>query len=140
MGYKKKYDIQEIPLTVALGASSGTADDICNPLRGTLKKVEVKCADDGNVNGMKVELLRDLNWRNYHGAHEIANRTPSYGAVYTGSQEQIADDDSWNSADPDKDISVPLSFARDGYYTWRITPDLAPAAAMSVSIRRVIEI
>jgi len=119
-------DMQEFTLTVALGASTGTQADPVNPLRGTLKKVQVKCANDANVTGMKIELLR------------YDRLVPGYVAVYTGADQTIADDGVWHDVDGMTDIDISLSFALDGNYTWRITPDAAPAAAMAVKIRRTL--
>lgn len=122
---KDRPNKQMITLTVAAGASTGTQADPCNPMCGTLKRVEVKCANDGNVAGMKVELL----WRERTGGK-------AYIPIYTGSDNAIADDDTWNDADGVTDVDIPLNFAVDGDYTWRITPDAAPAAEMTVYIRR----
>ena len=119
-------DIQEFTLAVAIAGTSGTQTDPVNPLRGTLKKVQVKCANDTNVTGMKVELLR------------YDRLVPGYVAVYTGSDMAIGDDGSWHDVDGETDIDIDLSFALDGNYTWRITPDAAPAVAMAVKIRRTI--
>jgi len=120
---RKSQDIQTVSVSVSLGATSGTALDICNPLRGTLKKVEVKAANDANVSGMKVQLLR--------GDSTV---------VYTGDNEAIVDDGSFHGADSDKNLDISLKTAAEGNYTWQITVDAAAAAAMTVYVRRIIEV
>jgi uncharacterized cupredoxin-like copper-binding protein len=124
---RKMMDVQDISVTVSLGGSSGTQDDYCNPLRGTLRKVEVYCANDASVGGMKVELERYDNTKH------------AYVAIYTGNNEMILDDSNWNNADPGENLDIALSFAKDGNYRWKITPDAAPGADMAVKIRRTIE-
>lgn len=126
----KKFDTQEIIVTIALGGTTANTLDKCNPLRGTLKKVEVLAANDTNVAGIKVELLRT----------EPAIHGAGYTAVYTGDNEAIVDDSVWHSADSDKDLDVALNWNMDGNYTWRATVDTATAAEQKVYIRRTLEV
>ena len=122
-----KPNIYRLPVVVVLGGSSGTADDPCNPLSGVLKKVRVRAAADTTTTSLKTELY-------YYDKTQRANVT-----VYTASDAAIPDDGSWHDADADKNLDIPLSFAQHGNYTWRITPDAAPAAAMTVYIEVTIE-
>lgn len=116
---------QRFTCSVAAAGSTGTVSDPCNPINGTLKNVRIKCANDANVSGLKVELVRTDS----AGGH-------AYITVYTGSDNAIPDNGEWHEADAVTNVDVPLNFAQDGNYTWRITPDAVPAAAMSVSIER----
>ena len=123
-----KNDVQEVKVTIAAAATTGTTEDPCNPLRGSLKKVEMYAANDANVSGVKLELLR------------YDQRSRAYVAVYTSDNEAIVDDGTWRSADSDKDLDVALSTAKDGNYTWRATADAATAASFDVYIRRTLEV
>lgn len=137
-------DKQKLTVAIAKGATSGTTLDPCNPLRGELREVWVKSSDDVNVNGMKVELLKDDDWFKFNDAKTIKNRESTGAsfsnatAIYTGNDAAMPDDNVWHRAD-DEDLDVRLSFARDGYYKWKITVDVATQAAMTVYLQRVIE-
>jgi len=122
-----KQNVYRLPVVIELGGSSGTAVDPCNPLRGTLKKVRVRAANDVTTTSLKTELY-------YYDKSQRANVT-----AYTASDAAIPDDGSWHDADADKNLDVPLSFAQHGNYTWRVTPDAAPAAEMTVYIEATIE-
>ena len=126
-------DIQEFPVTISLGGTSGTASDPCNPLiSSVLKKVQAKVADDANVTGFKVEMQR-YDWR-----------AAAWVNVYLSDNQNIADNDTWNDADSDKDLDIGLNSARDrdrrsgNDYRWQVTVNAATAAEMTVYIRRTL--
>jgi hypothetical protein len=91
-----------------------------------LRKVQAYSPADANASSFKVELLR------------YDRLTATYYPVYTSSDAAIPDDADWHDCDAEQ-LEIPLNFASDGDYTWRITPDVAPAAAMAVKLRRTIE-
>ena len=118
----------EITVTVAASGANGTTSDPCNPINSHwLQKVQAYCAADTSANSFKVELLRQ------------DPLTETYYPVYTSSDEAIPDDADWHNCDSESLLNIPLSFPKDGNYTWRVTPDLPPAAAMSVKIRRTLQ-
>ena len=116
-----------VPVVIAAAGTSGTALDLCNPLRGVLKKVKIRSAADTTTTSLKTELY-------YYDKRLRSNVT-----IYTASDAAIPDDGAWHDADSDKNLDVPLSFAQHGNYTWKVTPDATPAAEMTVYIEVTIE-
>jgi len=126
-------DIQEFPVTISSGGTTGNATDPCTPIiSSTLKKVQAKAANDANVTGFKVDLQR-YDWR-----------STAWTNVYESSDQSIADDGNFQDADSDKDLDIPISSARDrdrrsgNDYRWLVTVNAATAAEMTVYIRRTL--
>ena len=124
---EKRPNIYGLTVTVALGGTSGTQLDPCNPLRGTLTKVKARAADDTTVSTFKAEL------------YYYDNKLRSNVTIYTASDAAIPDDAAWHDCDADKDLSIPLSFAQHGNYTWKITTDDAATAAMAIELEVTVE-
>lgn len=123
----KRPNMYNVTVAVLLGASTGTQLDPCNPLRGTLTKVRARVAADTTVATFKTEL------------YYYDNKLRSNVTIYTASDAAIPDDAAWHDCDADKDLSIPLSFAQHGNYTWKITTDVASTAAMAIELEVTVE-
>jgi hypothetical protein len=57
--------------------------------------------------------------------------------MYESSDGAIPDDAAWHDCDAGE-LDIPLHFALDGNFTWRVTTDVPTNAAMTVKLRRTI--